>query len=94
MEARLNFIIRKICYSTPLLYVICQNTLPDSAFAGTHRIAKTGKFGTFSSNQSSQIKVLNFLFWHCGVLWQMCHKIIMMPSKDTIEQCVSANTKK
>jgi hypothetical protein len=32
--------------------------------------------------------------WQCGVFWQMCHKIVMVPGKDTIEQCVSANAKK
>jgi hypothetical protein len=28
------------------------------------------------------------------VFWQMCHEIVMAPSKDTIGRCVPANTKK
>jgi hypothetical protein len=34
-----------------------------------------------------------FCFWQYGVFWQMCHKIIMVPGKDTIEQCVLAKAK-
>jgi hypothetical protein len=39
----------KICYRTPLFCVICRNTLLNCVFTRTHRIAKNGKFGTFSS---------------------------------------------
>jgi hypothetical protein len=30
-------------------------------------------------------KCQSFCFWQYGVFWQMCHKIIMVPGKDTIK---------
>jgi hypothetical protein len=52
----------KICYRTPLFCVVCRNTLLNCVFARTHRIAKNGKFGTFSSklvisNKSAKLSI-------------------------------------
>jgi hypothetical protein len=32
--------------------------------------------------------VPNFRFWPCGIFWQICHKIIMLPCKDINGWCV------
>jgi hypothetical protein len=40
---------------------------------------------------SFEDKGKTFRFQLGGVIWQMCHKIIMVSSKDTIRWCVSAN---
>jgi hypothetical protein len=54
------------------------------------------KFGTFAWDDHAltgfKENMSNFLFLF--LRWQMCHNIIMEPSKDTIEWSVLANAKK
>jgi hypothetical protein len=35
-----------------------------------------------------------FRFKPDGVFWQMCQRIVMVPAKDIIRRCVSANARK
>jgi hypothetical protein len=61
-------------------------------------MSKKGNFGTFAWDDHAMTnfeeKLQKFPFLDGGVFCQMCHTIVMVPNKDTIERCVLANNVK